>query len=178
MEINRSKGVKAENRAHKLKSGVNWQEELKQKGVKQADVKQGSQGTTAVPLNLPKRSHDQRLKQHIDVYLMHDSCKRRTLNESYVFKGFTHITFTAALRSVLFTAQSLRTKGSRMITMYTVKANSSNSASEMWSSVLIFERETHRPTFFHLSERPYRVLLGLADTAASRVKQSNARHSN
>jgi hypothetical protein len=26
---------------HKLRSGVNWQEELKQKGVKQMGVKQG-----------------------------------------------------------------------------------------------------------------------------------------
>jgi len=52
MEINKSKGIKAKNRAHKLKSGVNWQGELKQKGVKQAGIKQGFLETTAAPLKV------------------------------------------------------------------------------------------------------------------------------
>jgi hypothetical protein len=30
MEINKSNGFKAKNRAHKLQSGINWQGELKQ----------------------------------------------------------------------------------------------------------------------------------------------------
>jgi hypothetical protein len=46
MEINKSKGVEAKNRAHKLKSGVNRQRDLKQKRVKQfkKKVKQSRYG--------------------------------------------------------------------------------------------------------------------------------------
>lgn len=141
MEINKSKSVKAKNRAHKLKSGVNWQGELKKKGVKQAGVKRLSR-------NYCSTTKSAEAKQHIDAYLTHDSCKRRTLNESYVCKGFTPITFTAALWSVLLTARRLRTKGSRMTTTYCTQwKRTVNSASEMWFSVQVFEGETHRPTF-------------------------------
>jgi hypothetical protein len=78
MEINKSKGVKAKNRAHKLKSSVNWQGELKQKGIKQARVKQDFQGTAAIPLYLPKRSHDQRLKNST---LTHTYCMTHAKDE-------------------------------------------------------------------------------------------------
>jgi hypothetical protein len=40
MEMNQSKIVTPKIRGHKLRNGVNWQGALKQKGVKQRDVKQ------------------------------------------------------------------------------------------------------------------------------------------
>jgi hypothetical protein len=91
MEINKSKGVKAKKRAYKLKSGGNWEGELKQKRCKTRRRK------TGLSRNYCNTTKSAEPKEHIDAYLTHDSCKRRTLNESYVRKDFTPITFTAAL---------------------------------------------------------------------------------
>ena len=41
MEGSQPKGVKLKLRDRKLRSGVNWERALKQKGVKQTGVKQG-----------------------------------------------------------------------------------------------------------------------------------------
>jgi hypothetical protein len=41
METNQPKSVKLKVRGHKLRSGVNWQGALKQKGIKHAGIKQG-----------------------------------------------------------------------------------------------------------------------------------------
>ena len=139
MDINKSKGVIAKNRAHKLKSGVNWQGQLKQKRCRTCGRKTGlSRNYCSTTKSAEAKSRSKTWKEHIDAYLMHGSCKRRTLNESYVFKDFSHITFTAALQSVLFTVRRLRTTGSRMSTTCTVKANSSNSPSETVAYPRIF----------------------------------------
>jgi len=41
MEINQAKSVRLKMRGHKSRSCVNWQGLLKQKGMKEASVKQG-----------------------------------------------------------------------------------------------------------------------------------------
>jgi hypothetical protein len=41
MQMNQAKGVELKMRECKLKSGINWQEALKQKGIKQMDIKEG-----------------------------------------------------------------------------------------------------------------------------------------
>jgi hypothetical protein len=41
MQTSQPKGVKQNTRKHKLRRGVNWQGQLKQKGVRQMGVKQG-----------------------------------------------------------------------------------------------------------------------------------------
>jgi hypothetical protein len=39
MQINQPNGIKPKTREHKLRTGVNWKEAFKQKGIKQTGIK-------------------------------------------------------------------------------------------------------------------------------------------